>query len=36
MIALFRSTLGLGPAPWQGCWLILFIGYAAIAMLVLY
>jgi len=36
MNALLRSALGMGPLPWQGSWIILLVGYAAIAMLVLY
>ncbi len=36
MMALMRSALGMGPLPWQGSWLILVVGYIAIAMLVLY
>ncbi len=36
MIALLRNMVGQGPLPWQGSWLILLVGYAAIAMLVLY
>jgi len=36
MIATLRSALGLVPLPWQGSWLILFVGYAATLMLAWY
>lgn len=36
MKALVLRVVGAGPLPWQGNWLLVLLGYVAIALLALY